>query len=180
MAGIKTFGMALAIGGLVCGMAITEPARAEGLTVGAAYSLKGAFEEILPMFENEYGTTVRVEYGSSQLLRRRVEQGAQIDVMLSATEDIDRLQKKGLVLSGGSQVYARTSLVLVMSAASQATPISFHDVLSERGTRIALGDLETSAVGVITARALRRLDPAYRNLFHLIRAQHNEEVIDLV
>ena len=75
MAGIKTFGMALAIGGLVCGMAITEPARAEGLTVGAAYSLKGAFEEILPMFENEYGTTVRVEYGSSQLLRRRVEQG---------------------------------------------------------------------------------------------------------
>lgn len=180
MAGIKTFSMALAIGGLVCGMVTSEPARAEGLTIGAAYSLKGAFEEILPMFESEYGTTVRVEYGSSQVLRRRVEQGAQIDVMLSAAEDIDRLQKKGLVLSGGSQVYARTSLVLVMSAASQATPISFHDVLSERGTRIALGDLETSAVGVITARALRRLDPAYRNLFHLIRAQHNEEVIDLV
>ena len=181
MAGIKTFGMAMAIvGGLGGGMAMGEPVQAEGLTIGAAHSLKGAFEEILPMFESEYGTTVRVVYGPTQSLRHQIEKGAQIDVVLSSVEEIDRLDKKGLVLSGGPQVYARTSLVLVMSATSQATPISFHDVLSDRGTRIALGDLDTSSVGAITARALRRLDPAYRNLFHLIRAQHNEEVINLV
>lgn len=181
MAGSKIFGMAMAmVGGLGVGVAMCEPVQAEGLTIGAAHSLKGAFEEILPMFESEYGTPVRVVYGPTQSFRRQIEKGAQIDVVLSSVEEIDRLDKTGLVLSRLPQVYARTSLVLVMSATSQATPISFHDVLSDRGTRIALGDLDTSSVGAITARALRRLDPAYRNLFHLIRAQHNEEVINLV
>lgn len=181
MTGIRAFSMAMATAVGLAGIVATEqPVRAENLTIGAAHSLKGAFQEILPMFEREYGATVRVVYGPSQTLRRQIEKGAQIDVFLSAVEEIEKLQKKGLTLNGGVQVYAQTSLVLVMSATSQATPVSFHDVLSYRGTRIALGDLETSAVGVITARALKKLDPAYRDRFRLIHAQHNEEIVNLV
>ena len=173
--------MAIAIvGGLVGAMGTEQPAQAESLTIGAAHTLKGAFEEIVPMFEREYGATVRVVYGPSQTLRRQIEKGASIDVFLSAAEEIEKLQKKGLTLKGGLRTYAQTSLVLVMSATSHAIQVSFHDVLLNRGARIALGDLETSALGVITARALRKLDPAYKDHFRPLHAQHNEEVVKLV
>ncbi|HJU06819.1 MAG TPA: molybdate ABC transporter substrate-binding protein [Nitrospiraceae bacterium] len=181
MTGIRTFSMVTAVVSVLVGVMWTGGhVQAETLTVGATHSLKGAFQEIVPMFEKEYGATVRVVYGPSQTLRRQIEKGAQIDVFLSAVEEIQNLQKKGLTLNGGPRVYAQTSLVLVMSATSYATQISFHDALSNRGTRIALGDHETSAVGVTTARVLRKLDPAYRDRFRLLHAQHNEDIVNLV
>ena len=181
MTGFRKFSMAMTIvGGLLGVVANGEPVQAEDLTIGAVHSLKGAFEDIVPMFEKEYGATVRVVYGPSQTLRRQIEKGAPIDVFLSAAEEIDKLQKKGLTLNGGLRTYAQTSLVLVMSATSHAIQISFHDVLLNRRSRIALGDLETSALGVITARVLRKLDPGYKDHFRLLHAQHNEEIVDLV
>lgn len=181
MTGILKLSMAIAIvGGLLGVVANGEPVQAEDLTIGAVHSLKGAFEDIVPMFEKEYGATVRVVYGPSQTLRRQIEKGAPIDVFLSAAEEIEKLQKKGLTLNGGLRTYAQTSLVLVMSATSHAIQASFHDVLLNRGSRIAVGDLETSAVGGITARVLRRLDPAYKSHFRLLQAQDNEEIVNLV
>jgi molybdate transport system substrate-binding protein len=180
MTGIRGFSMRLALAGGLFGIAATGPVHAQDLTIGAAHSLRGAFQEILLMFEREHGATVHVVYGPSQTLRRQIEKGAQIDVFLSAAEEIEKLQKKGLTLNGGLRTYAQSSLVLVMSSKSHAIPVSFHDVLLERGTRIALGDYETSALGTITARALRKLDPTYKDHFHLINAQHNEDVVKSV
>ena len=181
MRGILGFSRALAIAiGLAGGLAISEPVQAESLTIGAAYSLKAAFQEVVPMFESEFGATVKVVYGSSQTLRREVESGSPVDVLLSAVEDLEKLQKKRLTLNGGPEVYAQTSLVFVMSAASQAMPISFHDMTSERRTRVAIGAFESSAAGSITARALRAVDPSYKERFRLISATHHDEVIDLI
>lgn len=181
MRGILGFSRAVAIAiGIAGGLAISEPVQAENLTIGAAYSLKAAFQEVVPMFESEFGATVKVVYGSSQTLRREVESGAPVDVLLSAVEDLEKLQKKSLTLNGGPEVYAQTSLVFVMSAASQAMPISFHDMASERRTRVAIGAFESSAAGPLTARALRSVDPSYKERFRLISATHHDEVIDLI
>src|SRR5438105_1994966 len=140
MPGIRTFGLVTAfVGGLAGIAAAGEPVRAEPLTVAAAPSLRAAFQEIVPMFEKEYGATVHVMYGPSQTLRRQIEKGAPIDVFLpEAAEEVETLQKKGLTLNGGPRIYAQTSLVLIMSTASLATLISFRDVLPDRTTRIAL------------------------------------------
>jgi molybdate transport system substrate-binding protein len=182
MAGILKFGMTVAVvGGLVGVLATGERAQAETLTIGAAPSLKAAFQEILPMFEKEQGATVHVVYAPSQTLRRQIEQGAPIDVFLpAAVEEVEKLQKKGLTLNGGLRIYAQTSLVLVMSSASPAMAISFHDALPNGATRIALGDPKTSALGEITARALTKLDPAYKSRSRLLYAQHSEDIINLV
>jgi molybdate transport system substrate-binding protein len=143
--------------------------------------MKAAFHEILPMFESEYGATVHVVYGPSQTLRRQIEKGASIDVFLpAAIEEVEKLHQKELTLSGGLRIYAQTSLVLVMSATSLATSISFREALPNGVTRIALGDPKTSSLGDITARALTKLAPAYRNRSHLLYAQHAEEVLNLV
>ena len=122
MTGIRAFGMAMAVVSTLGGILTTgEPIRAETLTVGAAPSLKAAFQEIVPMFEKEHGATVRVLYGPSQTLRRQIEKGAPIDVFLpAAVEEVEKLHAKGLTLNGAPRIYAQTSLVLVMSAASRA------------------------------------------------------------
>lgn len=182
MAGIRIFGLAMAfVGGLAGVLWAGERVQAETLTVGAASNLKAAFQEIVPMFEKEYGATVRVVYGPSQTLRRQIEKGAPIDVFFpGAAEEVEILHKKGLTLNGGPRIYAQTSLVLVMSAASPVMAISIHDVLLNRGIRIAVANPNTSALGKITARALMKLDPAYRNRLHLLYVQHADDVLNLV
>jgi len=182
MAGIRKFGLAMAV---VCGLGsvivTASHVQAETLTIGATHSLKSAFQEILPMFEREYGATVHVVYGPSQTLRRQIENGALIDVFLpEAAEEVETLHTKGLTLNGGPRIYAQTSLVLVMSADSPTTAISFHDVLQNRAMRIALADPKMSALGKITARALTKLDPTYMNHHHLLYADHSDDILNLV
>jgi molybdate transport system substrate-binding protein len=182
MIGILRFSMAMVVVGGLMGVVATEGGvQAETLTIGAAPSLRPVFNEILPMFEREYGATVRAVYGPSQTLRRQIEKGAEIDVFLpAAVEELEKLQKKGLTLNGRLRIYAQTSLVLVMSSTSLATSVSFHDVLPNRSTRIAIGDPLTSSLGEITARALTKLNPAYKDHSHLIQAQHGEDIVSLL
>ena len=63
---------------------------------------------------NNKDINVRVIYGPSQTLRKQIEEGAPVDVFLpSLVEEIDQLEKKGLVIQGTRRVYAGTSLVLI-------------------------------------------------------------------
>lgn len=171
--------------GVVIGLAgaagTGECVQAETLTVGAAPSLRPAFQEILPMFEREYGTTVRVVYAPSQVQRRQIEKGAAIDVFLpAAAEEIEKLHRKGLTRDGGPRLYAQTSLVLVMSTSSRVMPASFHESLPYQAARIALGDPAMSSLGYITARALAKLDPKYKARFNVLYAPHSGEIVNLV
>lgn len=157
------------------------PAQAAPLTVGAPPSLRPALSEILPMFEREYGASVNVAYSPSKALSRQIEQGVPIDVFLAAgVDEVEALHKKGLTLNGAPRIYAQTSLVLVMSADSPATLVSFHDALPNRSTRIALGDPTTSSLGEVTARALSKLNPTYKSRSRLVHAPHSEDVMNLI
>ena len=155
--------------------------QAEPLAIAATPSLKPAFREIIPMFENEYGVKVTVEYGPSQVLRRQIEQGAPIDVFLpGAVDELEILHHKGLTLNGAPCIYAQTSLVLVMAASSRALAVSLHDEHANRTTRLVLGDPQTSALGAITSRALTMLDPAFKQRFKTIYARQSDEVMHAV
>ena len=183
MMGIAKFRMTAAIlSGLAATVAIAGYAQAESLTVGAPPSLRPVFSEILPMFEKEYGATVKVVYSPSKTLSRQIEKGAPIDVFLAAgIDEVDHLHKKGLTLNGGPRIYAQTSLVLVMSSDSPATLVSFHDALPDQSTRIALGDPRTSSLGDVTARALTKLNPTYKKSHsHIVHASHSEDIMDLI
>ena len=158
-----------------------DRAQADTLTIGAAPSLKAAFQDFLPMFEKEYGVTVRVVYGSSQTLRRQIEKGDSIDVFLpEAAQELDILQKKGMMRNGGSQVYAQSSPVLVMSSTPKATMTAFHPELSNRPIRIAIADPKTSALGKITARMMAKLKTEYRNRLDFVQVQSPDEILNLV
>jgi molybdate transport system substrate-binding protein len=169
---------------LVCGVAglgMGTPARGETLTVAAAQSLRAPFQEILRMFEKEYGVPVEVRYGPSHTLRRQIEQGAPIDVFLSESlQEVETLHQKGLTLLGGPHQYAQTSMVVVMSSASAATSVSFGEASLTGGWRVALVDPKTSSVGAISVKALKQLDPLAHHHARLVPAPHTDEVVRLV
>lgn len=182
MTGIRKLGMAIALVGGILGVVATGgPVQAEALTIGVAPSLRPVLQEIVPMFEKEYGAAVQIVYGPSKVMRRKIEQGAAIDVFLpAAVEEVEKLHNKGLTLNGGPRIYAQTSLVLVMSATSRVMPVAFHEAQPNGATRMVLGNPETSSLGEITVRALTKLDPAYKSRFKLLQAEHAEDIVNLI
>lgn len=182
MTGFRKLGRAIAlVGGILGVLATGNPVQAESLTIGAAPSLRSALQEIVPMFEKEYGAAVKVVYGPSKDMRKQIEQGAAIDVFLpAAVGEVEKLQKAGLTLNGGPRIYAQTSLVLVMSATSRLMPAAFHDAQLNGATRMALGDPKTSSLGEITAQALAKFDPAHKSRFKLVHAAHAEDIVNLI
>ena len=176
---LMVIGLALAIAVGTSGQ--MTAVEAADLTIGAPPSLRPTFSEIIPLFEREYDASVQVVYAPSGTLSRQIENGAPIDVFLAAgTEEVERLHGKGLTLNGRPRVYAQTSVVLVMSTESSGILVSLDDALPNRATRIALGDARISSLGSITAQALTKGHPLYKNRSRLLFAPHSEDIMQMI
>ncbi|MGQ0812414.1 MAG: molybdate ABC transporter substrate-binding protein [Nitrospiraceae bacterium] len=154
----------------------------ETLTVAAANSLKDALRNILPLFEAQHPeTSIRVIYGPSQTLRDQIEQGAPVDMFLpSLIEEIEQLEKKGLVINGTKRVYAGTSLVLVTGSTLPTPVTSVSDLRTAAVRRIAIGNPKTSSVGKVAAQFLKsnHLDQDLSS--RLVYGDHSRAVLDMV
>jgi molybdate transport system substrate-binding protein len=170
----------------VIAFALWTPTRAlaqpETLTIAAANSLKDALRKILPIFESQHREiNVRVVYGPSQTLRNQIEQGAPVDVFLpSLFEEIEQLEKKGLIIQGTKRAYAGTSLVLITSTTLPAPIASIQDLRTVPIRRIAVGDPKSSSVGKVAAQFLKynKLDSQLKSQY--VFGEHSRAVLDLV
>ena len=157
-------------------------AAPETLTIAAANSLRDAFRQLLPLFEAQNkDINVRVIYSPSQTLTKQIEEGAPVDVFLpSQIEEIDQLEKKGLVIQGTKRVYAATSLVLIASPEFPASITSIQDLRTIPIRYIAIGDPKTSSVGKVAAQyfSYSKLDSQLKSQF--VYGEHSRAVLDLV
>lgn len=66
------------------------------LTISAAASLKNAMEELTPMYEEaSKGQTLTFNYGGSGDLQKQIENGAPVDVFISAAQkEMDALERR--------------------------------------------------------------------------------------
>lgn len=160
------------------------PAQAapETITIAVANSLRDAFRRILPVFEAQNkDISVRVVYASSQTLLKQIEDGAPVDVFLpSLIEDLDQLDKKGLVIQGTRRDYASTSLVLITGTEFPSLTVSAQDLRTAPIRHIAVGDPNASPVGKVAAQFLThsKLEPQPTSRF--IYGEHSKAVLDLV
>lgn len=98
-------------------------ARAEGVTVFAAASLKEALDAVAADWQAKGGGTVTVSYGGSNALARQIIEGAPADIFLSAsTQWMDAVADAGLVAGGGRRDLLGNRLVLVAHD-PQAAPL---------------------------------------------------------
>ncbi|HEX8271254.1 MAG TPA: molybdate ABC transporter substrate-binding protein [Longimicrobiaceae bacterium] len=172
--------LALAAG---CGRAPEREAGGEPtvLTLSAAASLREAVAELAGRYEAAHpGTTVRVNLGASGALRQQIEQGARVDVFVSAAEGpMDALAERGLVDPATRANLAGNSLVVVVPRGSTAVG-DFRDLASPRVGRVALGAPASVPAGEYALEALRALGTAAAVEAKAVYAQNVRQVLAYV
>ena len=117
------------------------------LLVAAAASLKNAMAEIETVykFENK-NVTLTFTYGASGVLQQQIEQGAPVDVFMSAaTKQMKALEESGLILEGSKKEILQNKVVLIVPKGSTVGIKGFEDILKSK--LIALGEPGSVPVG---------------------------------
>lgn len=128
------------------------------LTVSAAISLKDAFGELVPLFERARpGVHITINYGGSGTLQHQIEQGAPVDIFISASEtQMDSLESRGLLLPGTRVDLLENKLVLIAPVGEPAIR-DLKDLVAPRVHVIALGQPSTVPAGEYATQTLTHL-----------------------
>jgi molybdate transport system substrate-binding protein len=132
-----------------CGPAATTlpaaTAAPRTLTVFAAASLTGSFDEIGKAFEAANpGVTVKFNFAGSQVLSTQISQGAAADVFASANHtEMDKLVSTDLVASG-YQDFVTNVLEVILPANNPANIATLAD-LAKPGLKLVLADKSVPA-----------------------------------
>jgi len=149
---------------LAAGCAAEAPAASEGeaaeLTVSAAASLTNALEEIEAAFEGEYpAVNVVYNFGASGALQRQIEQGAPVDLFLSAAaEPMEALVEQRLVDPNRVASLLTNELVVIVPSGGGSGGIaavgSLADLASENVRNVAIGIPDSVPAGGYAREAL--------------------------
>ncbi|MEW9124530.1 MAG: molybdate ABC transporter substrate-binding protein [Thermotaleaceae bacterium] len=128
------------------------------LLVSAAASLTEAMEEIKGAYAQERPQVeITYNFGSSGSLQQQIEQGAGVDVFLSAaTKQMNGLQEKGLIIEDTRKDFLENKVVLVVPKDSTAVS-SFEDLATDKLQKIGLGEPQSVPVGQYAEEILTNL-----------------------
>ncbi len=117
------------------------------LTVSSAASLKEVMGEIKKLYTTrEPNVTITYNFGASGSLQQQIEQGATVDIFISAAaQQMDALQKKGLIITDTRRNILSNQVVLIAPKNSPLT--DFKDLTSDFIKKIALGEPKSVPAG---------------------------------
>ncbi len=141
---------------------ITQPAsfQSSELLVAAAASMQPALQEITPLYEKS-GTNRQIKYnfGSSGALQQQIEQGAPIDIFISAaSKQMDKLEQQNLLVTKTRKNLLTNILVLVSPTTSKLKITNFSQLLKPEIQRIAIGEPRSVPVGQYAVEVLKNLN----------------------
>lgn len=127
------------------------------LTVSAAASLTGTIEPIENVYTRLHPEVeFRNNFGSSGALARQIEQGAPVDLFLSAgAKPVNELKAQGLLEAGKSRVLLRNQLVLIAPSDSKLSSVS--QLGAKAVGKIALGEPASVPAGQYAMQSLQSL-----------------------
>ena len=125
------------------------------LTVSAASSLREVLDAIGKLFHEAHpNIELRFNFGASGTLKQQIEQGAPVDVFISAAADkYEELEKQKLIHKGTSLV--NNELVLITSKNAKWNGQDFRDLTSEGISKIAIGTPEVVPAGTYAQQVLQ-------------------------
>jgi molybdate transport system substrate-binding protein len=128
------------------------------ITVAAAISMKDALDAVEKRFSERAGAAKVIFFlGASGILQKQIEEGAPVDVFISAAPaQMNALEEKGLLLAGTRRDIAGNRLVLVVPVGSTAV-YSLEDLKKPEVNNIAIGEIRSVPAGQYAAEALRNL-----------------------
>ncbi len=137
-----------------------QPAARKTLAVVAAASMRPALEEVKTAYEKAYpGIRLQISYGASGSLTAQIQQGAPVDVFLSADLGYpEKLVQAGLATADGVIRYAKGLLVMWVSKDSGADPAKLGlKALQEASIkRISIANPKLAPYGQAAETALQK------------------------
>lgn len=136
----------------------TNEAQDTTILLAAAASLKNCMDnELIPLFtEQNPNIKVNATYDSSGKLQAQIEEGAEVDVFMSAaTKQMNALNEKGMIAENSIVELLENKIVLITPKGSQLPIKSFEDIVMAE--TIAIGDPESVPAGQYAKEALENL-----------------------
>ncbi len=128
------------------------------MTVSAAISLKNVLESLRAEYVKlQPAADITFNFGGSGALEFQIENGAPVDLFISASAKyVDELEQKKLTLPGSRATIATNQLVIVIPENGFQIH-SPEDLLNSSIRRIALGDPKSVPAGSYAVEALKKL-----------------------
>jgi len=134
------------------------PAQVE-LLIGAAMSLYDVTKDLAEAYHDENPhVTLEFTYASSGALQGQIEEGAPIDIFMSAAmAQMQNLEEQGLIYGAGVPV-VRNTVVLVVPADSDLEIEGFADVALDSVGIVGIVDPEHAPIGRFAREVFTELD----------------------
>lgn len=136
-------------------------ANAAALNVYSSIGMRGALEELVPVFQKESGATVALTWGTAAMLTKRIEAGEPADVAILTRANIDTLNHDGKLAADSDVTLANSSVALGVKSGTPkpdiSTPDKFKDVLLKAKSIAYSNPASGGASGVYFASVLQRL-----------------------
>ncbi len=129
------------------------------LTISAASSLKDVLEEIKTAYEEEKSNiAITYNFGSSGSLQQQIEQGANVDIFISASvKQMDALKSKELVIEDTLRQFLENEVVLITPKDSSVIS-DFKDLSDGKVKKVGLGEPKSVPAGQYGEEVLKALD----------------------
>lgn len=126
----------------------TTAADKTSVRISAAVSLKNVLTTLKQSYEKSTpNVELVINYGSSGLLQKQIEEGAPVDIFLSAgKKQMDQLEGAGLLLSGTRTNLLGNELVLIISKEKKSRIKNFADLVGNAQS-LSIGQPETVPAG---------------------------------
>lgn len=125
------------------------------VTVSAAISLKNALEDIQSLYKTSNpDIALHLNLAASGTLQRQIEQGAPVDVFVSASpKEMDALASKSLLAAGTRKDLLKNTIVLITPRDRQNIAL-FQDLITPSVKIIAIGEPQTVPAGSYAQQVL--------------------------
>lgn len=124
------------------------------ILVGAAASLQPALQE----FSIKYLQNVDYTFTSSGILQQQIEQGAPIDVFISASsKQMDALEKKNLLLPNTRKNLLTNQIALITSKKNPLSLTNFSQLVQPKIKLIAIGEPRSVPAGQYAVEVFKNL-----------------------
>jgi molybdate transport system substrate-binding protein len=134
-----------------------QPSTEESkLFISAATSLSDVLNDIVEAFESAHPyINITVNYGGSGTLSQQIQQGAPVDVFLSADQmQMDLLEEQELILSGTRTDFTENRLVMIGEAENAWEVDSLEELPSLDINNLAIGNPDSVPAGNYARDAL--------------------------
>lgn len=150
------------------------------LTISAAASLQDALTDLQSVYaQQQPDVSLTYNFGSSGALQQQIEQGAPVDVFVSAAaKQMDALQTKGLLLTDTRKNLLTNQIALIVS--QQSTAKTFQDLTHDGIKTVAIGNPASVPAGQYGEEVLATLGVLERVKPKLVLAKDVRQVLSYV